>query len=479
MMRLCNCNFATNGVEVQTRPKNSRSWTPNWHDWDVCWRKGGPMSLWVGPDGFLAPTLGKAGNDSWEWLLRKTTADGHTPAVVQGSEHSPTDMEMMDAFGAPAESDTYVHLNGVGYVLVLSTATHKHWMDMPNGNAMNPNNHNQPHTGGHADTWCGFNPDEPFIVPPGTRIGDVPVPTDKCRVCYIPGLFCTRLLLVQNAMFNTDGSIDFHLADIKMLGHDANKGPGNSDSGKLLGKDRDNGIRPLHYVRGAGRSRAVIDHEVCGRWDMDDFFFPPLDNAADPLARTDEPDPENTKSPVFAPFTAKDGICHPDTAQEYDDFTVDWPHRWPSYVFAEMRYRKSTESMEFAHRARYWNAKPDAANADMRRVVDALSNSIRGCEAWGEEILPDDGREGDPVRYTIPFKPGTAFDMVLAVRTWGWKRYTGVLDTEASGPHTSHGGAEYENTVYKWKKSGGRGYMNTQFAGYIYQLAAARPKGAA
>lgn len=484
--------------------------TPNtlwWHslyeswfrdEWPVCWPKNGPMALWFNRDGWISlylETCVQFLSKRWKWAWTQTAPNGAQAVVTNEVQeidgnyetvHNGTGLDMFDAFDAPANSNTYVYLDGVGYVLVLSTASHHI------GNTTIPEgyeNPNQPHPGSHASNWCGWNPGEPFLLPPGTNIQNVPAPQGEYdendywvgTQCYIPHLMCSRLFLVQNAVFNADNTIDFSDARVKMLGHGDTRGSHVSGWDKLKGKNRKNGVRPIHYKRGAGGFRAIENHAVCGELDMDGFFFPPIENAADPLARSKDPDPTKTKSPVFAPFVHRGGICHPDSAPTYLEgtdkngdeiiFRADWPNKWPSYIFASVGYENKTKV--FKHHARFWEAKPGAPNADMLKVRDAFSMTGRAVEIWGE-VPPEEGEEEAAPRYERPFPSGTAFDMVVAVRTWYWNRYIG-MEKKTSGEHQSASGATYLNDRYEWVKSG-RGYMNSQVAGYLYQLSATKPK---
>lgn len=456
MMRLCNANFATDGPCVTIKRADTKHtiggdvtmgtvepegdlW-PNalwWHSlmekgiygnknypWPVCWRKDGVMALWFGKDGWVAwpgDTCRKHGKNGFIWAFDAMAPTGGTFAYY-GTGGDSEDIPLSGAEGG-AYKETYIKVNGA-YVLYWPTHDPEKEIHEAEWDYHNPYHEEDTRRPGK---WCGHNVTsrEPFVMFSGT--GQYPPdPTQVSQYYYKISCRCSRLLLAQNAMLKPDNTIDFSKARVRYLGH-APKGT------YLAGVNRKNGERPLFYERGAGRGRGIeVD---------DDFHFPPLDNAADP--RTDDTDPESYNSPVFAPLTTRDGIGRP-----YQGDNVDWPRCWPALIRRDFS-------------AFYWNATPNGNSEDVVHVKTALENDPGLVEElfWKEVPYCD-----DPVR---PVAYETAFDMVVAVRTYYWRKFIAEIKDYTK---TDKNGEEWPLVKGSWKSSTS-GYFNSKIAGWIYQLA--------
>ena len=477
MIRACNANFLAGGARVEIhRPAVAGTsawrsvlgegrWDDEYYPWPVCWRKDGALALWIGPGGWGVMPTETCRNHTcgtWNWCYNEVapggggytfaTADPDAPELPGGAHPDPRYDIALDKVDENLGHPCFLRVNG-DYVLIYESHdpedelyhTWSNWTPPPDDFPTSP-------------TWCGHN-----SAAQGNADGDDFVlwhaatrPPDPCRegqIHYRLGVRCTRLLLVQNACFGADGAIDFSRAEFGTVAHDG------KPNGKLRGLNRLNGKRPLFYERGAGRGRGIeVDTD-------DEFHFPPVDNAADPW--TD--DPGDYRSPVFAPFTNALGIAMPFRGYSLEHGAIlDWPDKWPAYTFPAGKLNASGDGKI---KARYWNSAvgvlertQDGSPADQERPLIALETNPELAKGMF-------GVVEDEHTYT-PFAPGTAFDMVLAVRHIHWRKYVGHLEKYEG----KHGEDCYKG---KWTADS-HGYFNSRIAGWLYQLAPAKPaaKGA-
>ena len=491
-MRLCNANFVTDGpvVAINRSPKKHLFGNkhggrtlgsvdapdqnkPNdkwWHSifepglynatfpLPVCWRKNKPLALWFGRDGWCAETSDTcrkaAAVYGWMRVFDKTAHDGFTFATTDSAANEPGgpnqqyDLSLSEAL-EEHRAYTYIRIGGE-YVLLWGTQDDddEYYLTWENYSPQNPE-HPRP----DGPTWCGHNTQalDSFVIFDNTRPPD---PASADQVHYRVGVRCTRLLLVKNASFKTDDTIDFSNATIREVEHGSD---GYSGNNKITGPNRLNSERPLFYNRGAGRERGIQ------LYDEEEFHFPPVDNAADPW--TDDVEAAYP-SPVYVPVTTRDGIEFPQS--KYG--VVDFPNKWPAYTYRSGRIDDGPNQGDGKVRARYWDAHsnpvdyPIVGNAgDIQQPIKALEEDVELVKNF-YEFNPSNGKMERPVA------AGTAFDMVLAVRTKHWRRYKAVI--------SHYNGKRGEDCIKgKWVYDT-HGYFNSEIAGWIYQLAPTKPKGA-
>lgn len=494
MMRLGNANFATDGPCVTIKRSDTKhiiggdntmgsvapddGITPNelwWHSlmengiysslnypWPVCWRKDGVMALWFGKDGWgvwPGDTCRTHGKDEWTLVFDEEAHDGFpfasTDDGCQGYSDWDHSCDIPYSQCLAQNEETYLRVNGQ-YILVWETRSRDQedqlWDDWEGVDWGSRNRQERK----DSEEWCGHNLKslEPFVI-----LGDSkpPDPASESQVYYRISTRCTRLLLVQNAMFTDGDTISFSKARVRCLGH-------SQKSTRLAGINRTNGERPLFYERGAGRGRGITADT--------EFHFPPLDNAADPQTDIETYNNEY-RSPVYAPETGRNGIFHPQPSRNMvyneqvgvwvpglgQDF--DWPEYWPAFSLKQIYYDNSDKRHFGKITPRYWACSPRSVLEDVDYAKQALERDAKLVSSlfwktvfWSEE----------PVR---PFGHGTAFDMVLAVRTLHWRRYKAVLTPYK---HSDKNGTKWDNYKGNWEFDTS-GYFNSQVAGWIYQLA--------
>lgn len=381
-------------------------------------------------------------HDGFAFASTDSAAASDGPGGMDPAEN----LSLSEALGG-GYANVFLRVGGE-YVLILrtydGTLFYETW---PNYSPQNPE-HPRP----EGPTWCGLNTEDcdSFVLFDNERPPD---PANADQVHYRIGVRCTRLLLVKNAMFKADGTIDFSKATIRGVEHGAEGFEGN----KIQGINRLNSERPLFYKRGAGRERGIVLD------DPDVFHFPPVDNAADPWS--DDGSIDLYRSPVYVPVTKRDGIGFPESKI---DPGVDFPNKWPAYTY---RRGKLDNQGNGKVKARYWDSwsyqvdEPtgDGSTSDNQQPLKALKENPELVKIFHEFNLATGILER-------PFAIGTAFDMVLAVRTKHWRRYRAVMH-RYDGKH----GEDCYNGKWVYDT---HGYFNSDIAGWIYQLAPTKPKGA-
>ena len=377
---------------LQARPRGGDVLDEN-ACWPVRWTRKG-FSVWAGRDGFPAARIcERKSSPGWGWLLPESCGigfgevGGKIPSMGIAVEHS----------GAMGEKFT---VDGVEAHILAPD-------DLKRGEDRFLQDYKDAHGGSDEGfdgrqwnaTWCGNNPGEDFLVPPGTKAPD---PTSEGQHCYRIAFRCLRLLLVQNAKWKDEGCFDFGSASVRWLGHKReNAGQTALRIGEVDGRGAySNGVRPLYYPPGIGTNCAQA--------------------ATGLLPITDTGD-------VLDADSCEDGVI----------------------AYRHTVFRRHGKTVVKKTVNRVWKALPGGGE-ESEKVLHELESQ----EDIGRRHFDTD--RTDPL--ALPFPRGTAFDLVLACKTWYWYRKTGVA----------------KGNRLVWKHSG-KGYFNTQVAGDVFQLVPARP----